>query len=73
MKKKDIETLRGKEVAEIKKALAGKRADLIKAQVEMYGGKEKNLKKARNLRREVAQMLTIIKEREILERESKKE
>lgn len=73
MKKKDIETLRGKEVAEIKKALAGKRADLIKAQVEMYGGKEKNLKKAKNLRREVAQMLTIIKEREILERESKKE
>jgi len=73
MKKKDVETLRGKEVAEIKKALAGKRADLIKAQVEMYGGKEKNLKKARNLRREVAQMLTIIKEREILERESKKE
>jgi len=73
MKKKDIETLRGKEVAEIKKALAGKRADLIKAQVEMYGGKEKNLKKVKNLRREVAQMLTIIKEREILERESKKE
>ncbi|OGM04773.1 50S ribosomal protein L29 [Candidatus Woesebacteria bacterium RIFCSPHIGHO2_12_FULL_42_9] len=73
MKKKDVETLRGKEVAEIKKALAGKRADLIKAQVEMYGGKEKNLKKAKNLRREVAQMLTIIKEREILERESKKE
>jgi len=73
MKKKDIETLRGKEVAEIKKALAGKRADLIKAQVEMYGGKEKNLKKAKNLRREVAQMLTIIKEREILEREAKRE
>ena len=73
MKKKDIETLRGKEVAEIKKALVGKRADLIKAQVEMYGGKEKNLKKAKNLRREVAQMLTIIKEREILEREAKRE
>ena len=73
MKKKDVETLRGKEVAEIKKALAGKRADLIKAQVEMYGGKEKNLKKAKNLRREVAQMLTIIKEREILEREAKRE
>ena len=73
MKKKDIETLRGKEVAEIKKALAGKRADLIKAQVEMYGGKEKNLKKAKNLRREVAQMLTIIKEREILESEAKSE
>ena len=73
MKKKDVETLRGKEVAEIKKALAGKRADLIKAQVEMYGGKEKNLKKAKNLRREVAQMLTIIKEREILESEAKSE
>ena len=73
MKKKDIETLRGKEVAEIKKALGEKKADLIKAQTEMYGGKEKNLKKAKNLRREVAQMLTIIKEREILESETKKE
>ncbi|OGM17744.1 50S ribosomal protein L29 [Candidatus Woesebacteria bacterium RBG_19FT_COMBO_42_9] len=40
---------------------------------EVYGGKEKNLKKAKNLRREIAQILTILREREILDVEAKKE
>jgi ribosomal protein L29 len=72
MKKKEKEALKSKEASEAKKLLSERKLELEKAVAEMYGGKEKNLKKARNLRREIAQILTIIREKEILEREAKK-
>jgi len=67
MKKKDLEVLRTKDIQEVKKSLKEKKAELAKLFVEIYGGKEKNIKKGRNLRREIAQYLTIIKEREYIE------
>lgn len=75
MKKKDKDALRTKEIGEVKKTLVQKREELKKTTSDMYGGKEKNLKKRRNLRREIAQILTILKEREFVEktREEKKE
>ena len=66
MKKKDKEVLRTRQLEEVKKTLVEKRAELARTTSEIYGGKEKNLKKGKNLRREIAQILTIIKEREIL-------
>jgi len=66
MKKKDLEDIRNKEVSGINKNLAEKRKGLDKIMAEMHTGNEKNLKKAKNLRREIAQMLTIIKEKELI-------
>lgn len=45
------------------KTLATKRLDLIKNQVKIAGGKEKNLKKSWALRKEIAQILTLIKQK----------
>ena len=62
MKKKDKEVIRTKDIGEVKKTLAERKAELKKVIAEVYGGKEKNLKKAKNLRREIAQILTILRE-----------
>ena len=71
MKKKDLLIYREKDLKEVLKSLSEKRMEAKKAQVEMFGGKEKNLKKVRNLRKEIAQILTILKERELIEESSK--
>jgi ribosomal protein L29 len=69
MKKKDLVSLRKKEIKDLEKMVEEKRAKAINAHVKMQAGQEKNLKKASNLRREIAQILTIIKEKEIREEE----
>jgi len=71
MKKKDLLIYREKDLKEVLKSLSEKRMEAKKAQAEMFGGKEKNLKKVRNLRKEIAQILTILKERELIEESSK--
>lgn len=67
MKKKDLKSLRTKEIKDLEKMVEEKRANAVTAQVKMQAGQEKNLKKASNLKREVAQILTIIKEKELRE------
>jgi hypothetical protein len=47
--------------------------EATKKKMEILGGKEKNLKLHRNLRSEVAKILTLIKEKEILEKMQPKE
>ncbi|KKQ51952.1 50S ribosomal protein L29 [Candidatus Woesebacteria bacterium RIFCSPHIGHO2_01_FULL_39_17] len=69
MKKKEIQDLRGKTQAELKKKAEDKRLELSKIVVNLKASKEKNLKKAKNLRRELAQILTVLREKEILERD----
>jgi ribosomal protein L29 len=73
MKKKDIIDLRKKEVDGLHKMLVEKRNALDKKTVEMFSGKEKNIKVLKNLRREIAQVLTLIKEKEIMKKISQKE
>lgn len=70
MKKKDLKMLVGKKTKELEKILSEKRLEILKNQAEVYSGKEKNLKKAKNLRKEIAQILTIIKENELTKKES---
>jgi len=69
MKKKEIQDLRGKTQAELKKKAEDKRLELSKIVANLKASKEKNLKKAKNLRRELAQILTVLREKEILERD----
>lgn len=73
MKKKDLKDLREKGIKEINKAVAKNKQEVAMTGAKMKAGQEKKIKKVKHLRREIAQMLTIIREKEILEEESKKE
>lgn len=72
MKKKELAELRVKEVKELNKLAEDREAEMKKIIPELGIGKEKNLKKVKNLRREIAQVLTIIKEMEIIQRKETK-
>lgn len=65
MKKTELKSWRGKKVEELIKIAKDKRLTALKAMAKMNAGQEKNLKKPKNLKRELAQILTIIKEMEI--------
>ena len=68
MKKKDLINLKGKTLAELEKLAKESQLGLVQFTAKIKGGSEKNLKKAKNLRREIAQVLTIIREKELTER-----
>ena len=69
MKTKDLKELRLKETAVLAKMANDKKEELKKAVVGIKVTKEKNLKKAKMVRREIAQILTVIREKEIIENE----
>lgn len=71
MKKKELTELRSKEVGELIKLLKDKKEKLAKLAPEIAIGKEKNLKKAAILRKEIAQILTMVREKEIAGEEIK--
>lgn len=66
MKIKELNDLRSREKKDILKELEEKRLELSKAIVNVRITKEKNLKKAKFLRRDISQILTIIREDEII-------
>ena len=69
MKKKELTNLLTKDVEYLTDLVAKKRIEFIKIKAEMKVSKEKNLKKTKNLRRDLAQVLTILKEKEIFQKE----
>ncbi len=66
MKKKDLASLREKKIEDLKKLVKEKKDELKKAQIKLVSGKEKNLKKVKNLKTEIAQMLTLIRESQLI-------
>ena len=68
MKRKDYQELKGKTVKELLKMAAVKKAEAIKKKMQIMGGKEKNLKLYRQIRTEVAKILTLAREKEIIEK-----
>lgn len=60
MKIKEIKELKTKEIKDLENLVSKKKIELVKNQVKIVSGKEKNLKKAWNLRKEIAQVLSII-------------
>ena len=73
MKRKDYNELKGKTIKELVKLAGDKKNESIKEKMKILGGKEKNLKVHRNLRTEVAKILTLAREKEILEKLQPKE
>jgi len=73
MKRKDYQDLKGKTIKELLKMAATKKGEATKKKMQIMGGKEKNLKLYRQIRLEVAKILTLAREKEILEKlQSKK-
>lgn len=67
MKIKELTSLRGKSIKELAKLAYEKRTEATKKKMEIMSGKEKNLKVYRNLMTEVAKILTLVREKEIIE------
>lgn len=73
MKKKEYNELKSKEIPDLLKMVKTKKAELAKLGPKIIAGEEKNLKKAGKIRKDVAQILTLIREKEILKAEEKNE
>jgi len=71
MKKKDLIEIRNKNIPELKKEVQSRKKELTLLWARIKAGKEKKFAKVRLLKQETAQLLTIISEKEILERETK--
>ena len=67
MKKKEFNQLREKDAKDLKKIVVEKKLEFEKTKMKILGGKEKNLKMGRNFAREIAKILTLIREKEIIE------
>jgi ribosomal protein L29 len=68
MKRKDFNDLRTKDLTTLKKLATDKKLEASKKKMEIMGGKDKNLKAHRIMRRDLAQVLTLIREKEIMEK-----
>ena len=67
MKRKEFNDLRGKNIQELGKIALEKKLEAEKAKMKMLGGKEKNFKVRKNLAKEIAKILTLVREKEIIE------
>lgn len=67
MKKKELTDIKGKTVKDLSKLVYTKKVESKKIKMNTVSGKIKNLKEFKNLRRDIAQILTVIKEKQILE------
>lgn len=67
MKRKDFNELKKKEIKDLLKLSREKKFEAKKAKLNLVSGKEKNLKVYRNIRRDIAQIETVIREKEIME------
>jgi ribosomal protein L29 len=61
MKKKDLKIYFSKKREDLEKELLKFQVDFLKAKVDMASGKEKDLKKAKNLNKKIAQIKTLLK------------
>lgn len=73
MKTKELLEIRKKSIDQLKKMIEDKKEDLRKINLDMTLGQESNVKKAKLLKTEIAQLMTITREKELLETVDKTE
>ncbi|KKP47704.1 MAG: hypothetical protein UR39_C0003G0106 [Candidatus Woesebacteria bacterium GW2011_GWA1_33_30] len=62
MKIKDLKELRNKDIKNLLSLVAQKKIEVIKNAVKTAGTKEKNVKLGKILKKEIAQVLTLVRE-----------
>ncbi len=68
MKRKELIDLKGKIIKDLIKMVGDKKLESRKLKMNVVAGKEKNLKVGKNIKRDIAQILTVIREKEIIEK-----
>lgn len=66
MKIKELNNTRTKDLKTIETLLTKKRLEMSKIQVKILSGKEKNLKTMKFIKKEIAQLLTLINEKKLI-------
>ncbi len=66
MKKKDVDNLKSKTVEDLTKMVFDKKLKLGSTKADIISSREKNLKMMKNLRRDISQILTVIRQKEIV-------
>jgi ribosomal protein L29 len=72
MKINELNILKKKKSEDLVKIIADKKKELMKTITQMKAGREKNLKKAKNLKIDIAQTKTVLMLQEIAENIAKK-
>lgn len=71
MKKKDLTKAREKSIPELAKIVSELRLKRAQARGNVVAGKEKNIKTSKNIKKDVAQLLTIINQKQKEEKKTK--
>ena len=66
--KKKPEDLHQKKISELKPLLAQKRKELVKSKFDLELKKLKNIHKIKSIRKEIARILTIAREKKLIEK-----
>lgn len=66
MKKKELAVYRKKEIGDLQKIVNEKTLEAREMHMQIHTGQEKNTRKYKSIRHEIAQILTIIREKEII-------
>jgi ribosomal protein L29 len=66
MKVKKLAEVKQKKSKELEKLLGKRRHELAKSQVESVSGKEKNIKKPKLIKRDIAQIQTVLREKQMI-------
>ena len=69
MKRNELFKLRGKVKEELKDLVEIKKLEFLKVEANIKAKREKNLKRAKILRHELSQILTILREKELMEKD----
>ena len=72
MKKKDFESLKEKNIDDLKIMVSNKKKEISLLFAKTKAGQEKNTSKMRNIKRDIARILTLMTEKEIIEKEKNK-
>lgn len=72
MKIKELKTLREKSIQELRKLLDKKILEIMQVKTKIKVSKEKNLKHVKMLKRDISQINTILREKELIEQDSEK-
>lgn len=72
MKKKDLSKLKEKSIKDLRKMVEEKKKEAQETFAKIKGGQEKNVKKFKSLRKDIAQILTLIGEKQIVKKEKLK-
>ncbi|MFC1710274.1 50S ribosomal protein L29 [Patescibacteria group bacterium] len=73
MKTKDLKSLRGKSIEDLEKLAGDKRNEINLTYAKIKAGQEKNTSKVKVLKRDLAQVMTIMRENEIIEESKPKD